>query len=78
MVKEKICSNCGFKGKEKLYTKGNIGLELVLWLIFLLPGFIYSIWRHASRYYGCPQCGAANMLPLDSPLAQKLLRETAD
>jgi len=72
MSNEKICPNCGFKGREKTYTKGNIGLEMVLWLFFLLPGLIYSIWRLSSRYRGCPKCGAPNMLPLDSPLGQKL------
>ena len=72
MAKPMICSNCGFIGKPKLYTKGNIGLELILWLMFLLPGLIYSIWRHASRYEGCPQCQASNMIPLDSPMGKKL------
>jgi len=75
MSNEKICPNCGFKGREKIYTKGNIGLEMVLWLFFLLPGLIYSIWRLSSRYRGCPKCGAPNMLPLDSPLGQKLLHD---
>ncbi|MBA7713419.1 hypothetical protein ES703_122422 [subsurface metagenome] len=77
MAKEMICSKCGYKGKPKLHTKGNIGMEIVLWLFFLLPGLIYSIWRHASRYKGCPKCHEPNMLPLDSPLAQKLVAETA-
>jgi len=73
MSEERICPNCGYKGKQKLYTKGTIALEIVLWLFFLLPGLIYSIWRLSSRYRGCPKCGAPNMLPLDSPLGQKLI-----
>ena len=72
MAKELMCTNCGFKGKPKLITKGSILIELVLWICLILPGLIYSIWRHASRYKGCPSCGAANMIPLDSPIAQKL------
>jgi hypothetical protein len=75
MSKEMLCPNCGHKGKPKLYTKGNIFLEIVLWLLFLLPGLIYSIWRLSSRYRGCPQCEAPNMLPLNSPLAQKLIHD---
>ncbi len=70
-----VCTNCGFQGKPKLYTKGNLLLEIFLWLIFLLPGIIYSIWRHASRYKGCPECGAANMIPATSPMTKKILEQ---
>ena len=59
---ELICTNCGYKGKPKLYTKGSIIIEIFLWLLFLLPGLIYSIWRHASRFKGCPKCGRENMI----------------
>lgn len=41
----------------KTYIKGNLLIELVLWLCFLLPGFVYSLWRMTSRYEGCPDCG---------------------
>ena len=69
-----ICTHCGTISAPKLYTKGSIFLELFLWLLFIIPGLIYSIWRHASRYKGCPKCGAPNMIPQDSPMAQKLLK----
>jgi len=76
MTKEMLCVNCGYKGKCKLITKGSIGMEILLWLVFLLPGLIYSIWRHISRYRGCPKC-KESMIPFDSPVAQKLLAESA-
>jgi len=75
MAKEMFCVKCGYKGKPKLITKGSIGLEIVLWLFFLIPGLIYSIWRHTSRYRGCLKC-KDTMIPLDSPVAQKLLAES--
>jgi len=55
--------------------KGSLLTEVVLWCFFLVPGLIYSIWRHASVYYGCAKCGAGTVIPLDSPIARKLLPE---
>jgi predicted RNA-binding Zn-ribbon protein involved in translation (DUF1610 family) len=75
MSKEQICPNCGYKGKSKRVTKGSLFIELILWLAFLVPGIIYSIWRLTTKYWACPQCGAANMVPLDSPRGKKLLEE---
>jgi len=75
MANEMVCTNCGFKGKPKLMTKGSILIEIVLWLFFIVPGLIYSIWRHTSRFKGCPKCEAINMIPVDSPVAQRLLNE---
>jgi hypothetical protein len=63
---ELVCTNCGFRGKSKRVTKGSFLIELVLWLMLIVPGLIYSIWRLTSRYSACPQCGAGNMIPIDS------------
>lgn len=71
----KVCPNCGHKGKPKKVTRGSILMELILWLALLIPGIIYSTWRLTTRYWACPKCGAANMVPLDSPRGKKLLEE---
>ena len=73
MSKKMLCFHCGTQAKPKLETKGSILIELVLWVCFILPGLIYTIWRHASRYEACPTCKAPNMIPLDSPRAQQIL-----
>ena len=70
-----ICSNCGTLGKPKLITKGSLLIEIVLWLCFLIPGLIYTIWRHNTRTKGCRSCGAENLIPLDSPMGKKLQDE---
>jgi len=72
MAKKFICSNCEYLGQAKSFTKGSFFLEVALWLCFLLPGFIYSVWRMTSRYKACPKCKMPNMLPLDSPRGKKL------
>jgi len=51
------CTNCKFTGSAKLFTPGSLAIEIVLWLCFLIPGLIYSLWRHSVRYWGCPECG---------------------
>ena len=75
MSQKQLCTNCGYQGKPKTITKGIIIVELGLWICFLLPGLIYSIWRLSSRYQGCPQCKAPNMVSLNSPIAQRMLHQ---
>ena len=72
-MKEKLCTECLTQAQPKIYTPGYIGMEIVLWLFLLLPGLIYSIWRHTARYKGCRNCGGKTLIPLDSPRARQLL-----
>lgn len=75
MKKDKVCPNCGYRGQGKRLTKGYFAVEMILWMLLIIPGIIYSIWREASRYQGCPNCGAANLVPADSPRGIKLIDE---
>ena len=75
MSQQKLCTNCGYQGKPKTITKGSMIVELALWICFLIPGLIYSIWRLSSRYEGCPQCESPNMISLNSPIAQRILHQ---
>ena len=74
-MEQQICSNCGTIGTPKTFTKGNILLELVLWIFFLIPGLFYSIWRLTTRAKVCRSCGSENMVPLNSPMGKKLQNE---
>jgi hypothetical protein len=67
-----VCTNCGTHGKPRTHTKGSLVIEIMAWLLFLVPGLLYSLWRLSSRYRGCPSCGAPNMIPEDSPRAMAL------
>jgi len=73
MAKTMLCINCGYQGTPRWIYKGSVIIELILWLCFLLPGLIYSIWRSTSKYKACPECKASNMIPLNSPMAKKFL-----
>ena len=50
------CPNCKYEGQGKFIIKGSFGMEVVLWLCFLVPGIIYSVWRVTTKRFGCPQC----------------------
>lgn len=69
---KKICSQCGSLVKPRQFTKGSIGMELLLWLFFILPGIIYSIWRLTTRYCGCPRCGSDKLVGINSPIGRSI------
>jgi hypothetical protein len=77
MAKDLFCTACGHVGPGKTHTRGSIGMEILLWLLLIVPGLIYSVWRHTTRGEVCGVCGAANLIPLDSPVAQKMRRDLA-
>lgn len=55
------CANCGIMNEVPLKNrmKGSFPIELVLWLFFIIPGIIYTIWRYTSKETVaiCPNCG---------------------
>jgi hypothetical protein len=70
-----ICTACGTLGRPKMKVKGSFIIELALWLCFLLPGIIYSVWRSTTRGPCCPQCGARDMIPKETPRGAALMRQ---
>jgi hypothetical protein len=72
VAKELICSACGTAGKPKSHTRGSIFIEIILWLCFIIPGLIYSIWRLTTRRPVCRTCGSTQMVPLTSPAGKAL------
>ena len=71
--KQWYCPTCGTVAWPRTYTKGTFGMEVLLWLLMILPGVLYSLWRITSKYKGCPKCGAPNMIPASSPKARAAL-----
>ena len=51
------CPNCKYRGPGKYTVKGKFATECLLWLLFILPGLIYSIWRLTTKGLRCPKCG---------------------
>jgi hypothetical protein len=67
------CPSCGSVNNGKRHVPGSIWIELVLWLFFLVPGLIYSIWRLASAKQACCVCQTPGLIPKSSPRAQREL-----
>lgn len=76
-MSEKFCTTCGTVAKPKSVTRGSVWLELVLWLMFIIPGLLYSIWRLTTRHHACRACGAQTLVPVDSPVAKARLDKPA-
>lgn len=64
----KHCLACGHEGRTKKITRGSFFIEIILWLCFLIPGLIYSIWRLSTRHDVCANCGGTSIVPLASPV----------
>ncbi|MBP8979442.1 hypothetical protein KBG23_03120 [Candidatus Dojkabacteria bacterium] len=70
--KEMICTECGYIGKPKKWMKGSFFIELILWLAFLVPGIIYTIWRVTNTVAICPKCEKETLIPTDTPRGAEL------
>lgn len=70
---DRICANCGTLGKPVRTMRGSIWIEIVLWLSFLVPGIIYSLWRLTTKSTGCRVCGSENLVPVNSPVGRDLM-----
>jgi proteolipid membrane potential modulator/LITAF-like zinc ribbon protein len=68
-----ICPACGTRTEPTTRTPGSIWIEIVLWLCFIIPGLIYSLWRLTSKEKVCPACGATGMIPVSTPRGQQLV-----
>jgi hypothetical protein len=60
-VLQYYCTSCNmyfaYTGK-----KGNGWIELVLYLLYIVPGIIYSIWRRTGYSAVCPKCKSASLI----------------
>lgn len=69
---KQICTICETIDSPKTVVQGSFFLEVALWLTFIVPGVIYSIWRMTSHKKVCRCCGSLNIIPINSPVGQRL------
>ena len=88
MATPTICIRCLSQGRTKRVVAGSFAIELFLWLVFLvlvvtvpfaglLFGLValgYSLWRLSAAKTVCTVCQSGEVIPLDSPRGQELLR----
>jgi len=73
MKKLMVCTVCEARGTPVMHTKGSFLIELFLWLCFIVPGLIYSIWRLATKKHVCSKCGSYLIVPDNSPAGKRIL-----
>lgn len=68
-----ICTTCGAQtDMPHTKTRGLFAVEVVLWLAFVIPGLLYSLWRQSTRQKVCPTCGSATLIVANTPDGRKL------
>ena len=70
-----VCPSCGTRGQPSSEVRGSFAIEIVLWLMFIIPGIIYSLWRVSTRTAVCPACKQPGMIPANSPNGQRLIKQ---
>lgn len=61
-----VCNNCNNIAKTGV-MKGSGWIELILWLAYVIPGVIYSIWRRSEKNSVCPFCGKNQLKLVEVP-----------
>jgi hypothetical protein len=69
----KYCQTCGTIATPIRFTKGSFVIEIFLWLLLIVPGLLYSLWRLTTKAWVCPSCGSQDIIPFDSPKAKAAL-----
>jgi hypothetical protein len=70
-----VCTSCGHQTARVDRVKPGSGwLTATLLCFFVVPGFVYWVWRHTSKEDRCPLCGRPSTIPADSPIGRSLLQ----
>ena len=57
--------------RAKRGNRGSSAIEILLWLLFIIPGLCYTLWRMGRKDKSCRTCGSQLVIPLDSPAANQ-------
>jgi hypothetical protein len=68
-----VCTVCHTADHPKTRTKGSFFIEIVLWICFIIPGVLYSLWRMTTRAKVCRSCGAEAIVPASSPAGRRII-----
>ncbi len=56
------CMTCSRTTKNP-QIKGRGWIEFILWLCYIVPGLVYSIWRRSGNPSVCPLCERGTLIP---------------
>jgi len=66
-----ICLQCGEINRPSPEERGNIYLAIFLWICFIVPGLLYSLWSFFNKKYVCPACRSERLVPPGSPAGKR-------
>jgi rubrerythrin len=75
LLKRWVCRDCGSDSDGAKSTQGSFAIEIFLWLLMIVPGMLYTLWRLTSKKRQCPVCKSANIVPANSPNGLAILRQ---
>lgn len=56
---KKECMICHELTIGKRKTRGSFVIEIFLWMLFIVPGIFYTLWRLSSNEFICTYCGSS-------------------
>jgi len=72
--KKYICMECGCQRDPVEAKRGLLVIEVFMWLLYIVPGVIYSIWRRVRKQQVCPNCLNPSVVLTSSPRAMGMMR----
>lgn len=52
------CPRCGEVDMPTARRRGSLGLHIVLYMMWIVPGVLYGMWRDRKLIFTCRRCGA--------------------
>ena len=69
-----ICLDCKTIAEPRVKPRGSGLLEVISWLLCLVPGLVYSIWRRSAKQAVCASCGG-RVARTDHPIGASLCEQ---
>ncbi|MDH5762415.1 MAG: hypothetical protein OEZ51_05490 [Nitrospinota bacterium] len=73
-TKKYVCMECGCQRDPIDAKRGLLVIEIFMWLLYILPGVIYSIWRRVRKQQICPNCRNPSVVLTSSSRAMAMMR----
>lgn len=68
-----VCKNCEEIGQVTEKMPGNGWVEIVLYLFWIAPGIVYSVWRRKSKKQVCGSCGSDQLVAAKTRAGQQII-----
>lgn len=72
-----VCTTCHNAGRSKIQTPGSTWITLILIFPFFIPAIVYEVWRMTSKKKICKSCDSSNIVPISSPVGQKIIGQVS-